>query len=94
MACWTLRIFVISSNLTTTNTRSVGFVPAVPIRSSLSLGSSARNANGSRKGHLLCVASKPGWAISSKWFLAVTTLGGGHKCVMPDPVEGEVIGAP
>jgi hypothetical protein len=53
LPCWTPRFFVISSNLKTTNTRSVVFLPAVPHPAYLSpLDPLLGSAKGARKGPL------------------------------------------
>src|SRR5271157_4601329 len=72
-------VFVISSNLTTINTRTIGSVLTLHRHFHLSpLDPLARKREGSAEGATCSVAqSKRGWSISPKWFLAGATLGGG-----------------
>ena len=82
--------FVISSNLTTINTRTIGSVLTLHRHFHLSpLDPLARKREGSAEGATCSVAqSKRGWSISPKWFLAGATLRGwGRASVMPDPVR-------
>ena len=71
--------FVISSNLTTINTRTIGAVLTLHRHFHLSpLDPLARKREGSAEGATCSVAqSKRGWPISPKCFLAGATLGGG-----------------
>ena len=80
--------FVISSNLTTINTRTIGSVLTLHSHFHLSLlDPLARKRGGSAEGATCSVAqSKRDWSISPKWFLAGATLRGwGRASVMPDP---------
>jgi hypothetical protein len=82
--------FVISSNLTTINTRTIGSVLTLHRHFHLSpLDPLARKREGSAAGATCSVAqSKRGWSISPKWFLAGATLRGwGRASVIPDPVR-------
>src|SRR5271157_4076156 len=71
-------VFVISSILTTINTRTIGSVLTLHRHFHLSpLDPLARKREGSVEGATCSVAqSKLGWSISPKWFLAGTTLRG------------------
>ena len=80
--------FVISSNLTTINTRTIGSVLTLHRHFHLSpLDPLARKRGGSAEGATCSVAqSKRDWSISPKCFLAGATLRGwGRASVMPDP---------
>ena len=70
--------FVISSNLTTINTRTIGSVLTLHRHFHLSpLDPPARKREGSAAGATCSVAqSKREWSISPKWFLAGATLRG------------------
>ena len=82
--------FVISSNLTTINTRTIGSVLTLHRHFHLCpLDPLARKREGSAAGATYSVVqSKRGWSISPKWFSAGATLRGWRRAsVMPDPVR-------
>ena len=74
--------FVISSNLTTINTCTIGSVLTLHRHFHISpLDPLARKREGSAAGATCSVAqSKRGWSISPKWFLARATLWGVGRC--------------
>src|SRR5208283_4757523 len=81
-------VFVIRSNLTTINTRTIGSVLTLHRHFHLSpLDPLARKREGSAAEATCSVAqSKRDWSISPKWFLAGATLRGwGRASGMPDP---------
>ena len=81
--------FVISSNLTTINTRTIGSVLTLHRHFHLSpLDPLARNARSAAGATCSVAQSKRGWSILPTWFLAGATLRGwGRASVMPDPVR-------
>src|SRR5208337_3385888 len=75
--------FVISSNLTTINTSTIGSVLTLHRHFHLSpLDPLARKREGSAEGATCSVAqSKRGWSMSPKWFLAGSNAPGVGPCL-------------